>query len=152
MLPSILFFDFIQNIPVPDERERYMQVSSAMRKIGRMAVQVKAPLVLGIQANQRVDDYKVPLPTMRDSEWSAVIGQLLDVLIAVWKPIRTYLPHQEEFINVGGMDYPNTDDLMVIKLLKQRFEKGYGIWAQRFDQNQMILDDYKVERINLNDY
>ena len=152
MLPSILFFDFIQNIPVPDERDRYMQVSSAMRKVSRMALQVNAPLVLGIQANQRVDDYKVPLPSMRDSEWSAVIGQLLDVLIAVWKPIRTYLPHQEEFINVGGMDYPNTDDLLVIKLLKQRFEKGYGIWAQRFDQDGMTLDDYKVERINLNDY
>ena len=141
MTPSALFIDYIQDIPVPEEKERYAQVSSAMRKVKRLAIQAKCPIVLGIQANQRTDDYAHAIPTMRDAEWSSVIGQKLDTLVALWKPIRSFLPHDKETIQVGGAEYPNTENLLVVKLLKQRLEKGYGIWAVDFDPNTMELKD-----------
>jgi replicative DNA helicase len=144
MLPSILFLDFIQNIPVPSERDRYMQVSSAMRLVTRLAVQAKCPIVIGVQANQRTDDYKMPIPTMRDAEWSAVIGQLADAVLALWRPIKSFLPIHEPFIDIAGVDYPNTENLFVMKLLKQRFEKGHGIWAQHLDPNTLIMKDYEL--------
>lgn len=148
MLPSALFIDYIQDIPVPEERERYSQVSSAMRKVKRLAIQAGCPIILGIQANQRTDDYKHPIPTMRDAEWSSVIGQKLDTLLALWKPIRSFLPHDKEFIPVGGTEYPNTENLLVVKLLKQRFEKGYGIWALDFDPDAMILKDASTSSVS----
>lgn len=146
-LPSLLFFDYIQDIPVPSERDRYSQVSAAMRMVKRLAVQAKTPVILGVQANARVDDYKSPIPTLRDAEWSAVIGQKSDAVISLWRPIRTFLPQDEPFIEVGGKDYDNTEQLLVIKLLKQRFEKGYGIWAVRFDPDELTLNDYTVIEI-----
>jgi replicative DNA helicase len=152
MTPSVMFFDYIQDIPVPRERDRYMQVSAAMRAVKRLAVQVKCPLVLGIQANQRTDDYATPIPTLRDAEWSAVIGQKLDVVLALWKPIRTWLPNEKSYIEVGSHgEIPNTEDLLVVKLLKQRFEKGYGIWPLSFYPETMALKDYKTRTIDLND-
>jgi replicative DNA helicase len=148
LMPSLLFFDYIQDIPVPSERDRYMQVSSAMRLVKRLGIQAKCPVIIGIQANQRVDDKKNPIPGMRDGEWSAVIGQKLDTLLALWRPIRTYLPHEEPTINVGGSDYDNTDELLVFKLLKQRGEKGTGIWAVRFDPATLTLSDYVTYDLN----
>lgn len=142
MLPSVIFMDYIQDIPVPDERERYSQVSAAMRLVKRLALHAKCPILLGIQAGRTVDTYQSQIPTMKDAEWSAVIEQKLDVLIALWKPIRTFLPHERPTIEVGGIPYQNDDYLLVIKLLKQRFEKGYGIWGVYFDPNRMILRDY----------
>lgn len=137
--PNIIFFDYIQDIPVPTEKDRYMQVSSAMRLVKRLAIQIKCPIVLGIQAKQEVDDRKEPIPVLRDAEWSAVIGQKLDVSLSLWRPIRTFLPHQRQMINVGGREYVNNESLFVVKLLKQRFEKGYGIWAYDFDPAQMQI-------------
>lgn len=144
MTPTLLFFDFIQNIPVPDERDRQTKVTEAMRKAARLAKEVKAGLVLGIQSNRRADEYNVPIPTLRDMEWSSTIEQLLDTIVAVWRPIRTWLPNEKESIKVSGVNYPNTEDLLVVKLLKQRFESGSGSWAVRFNMKRLVVTDYKV--------
>ncbi len=141
MLPSLLFFDYIQDIPVPDERDRVAQVTSAMRKVKRLAIQAKCPVIVGIQANQKVDDYAIPIPTMRDSEWSSVIGQKVDALVSMWKPRRTHQPGEFPEIEVDGQYYTNEDNLMVMRLLKQRFFKGWGTYALDFDPNMMTMKD-----------
>jgi len=141
MLPSLLFFDYIQDIPVTDETNRIAQVTSAMRRVKRLAIQAKCPVIVGIQANQRVDDYAVPIPGLRDAEWSSVIGQKVDALVSMWKPIRTVRPDDDPYLNISGKSYANSENLLVVKLLKQRFEKGFGTWALDFDPNTMILVD-----------
>ena len=147
MRPSFLFFDYIQDIPVPDERDRYMQVSSAMRKVKRLATQVPCPIALGVQANQRTDDYAEPIPTMRDTEWASVIAQKADTIIALWRPIRTWLPIHKPSITIGGIERKNDDLLFVIKLLKQRFGKGYGIWSVQFDMDKLEISDYPPMKV-----
>lgn len=149
MLPSLLFVDYVQDIPVPDEKDRYNQVSQATRLCKRLAIQAKCPIILGVQANQRTDDSKYPIPSLRDTEWSAVIGQKADAILALWRPIRTFLPHDEPTIEVAGVAYPNNDDLLVVKLLKQRFEKGQGIWAVSFNPATLALTDYTLQTIHL---
>lgn len=143
--PSLIFLDYIQDVPVPSERDRHTQVSSAMRLARRLSIQAKCPLILGIQAGRKTGDQQVPIPTLRDAEWSNVIGQKLDTLVALWRPIRTFLPAKKPNIKLAnGVEYPNEDDLLVVKLLKQRGDKGYGIWGLRFDPNNMTLADYPV--------
>lgn len=141
MLPRLLFFDYIQDIPVPDEHNRLSQVTAAMRAVKRLAVQAKCPVIVGIQANQRVDDYAIPIPAIRDAEWSSVIGQKTDALISMWKPARTTQGEEMPTIDIAGSSYMNNDNLLVIRLLKQRFEKGLGTFALDFDPNTMILRD-----------
>lgn len=147
-LPSLLFFDYLQDIPVPDERDRYNQVSAAMRRVKRLSVQAKCPVIIGVQASARVDDYAQPIPTIRDAEWSNVIGQKTDVQISLWRPVRTHPPREHPVIEVGGVDYTNNDKLLVIKLLKQRFDKGHGVWGVRFDPATIELRDFKLTSVN----
>lgn len=151
MLPSVMFFDYLQDIPVPDEKDRHTQVTAAMRLISRLAVQAKCPALVGVQANARVDDYAVPIPTMKDTEWSAVIEQKCYTILALWRPIKSLPLHVDanKFVEVGGVTYPNSDELLVIKLLKQRFDKGYGIWGVKFDPNMMTLSDYELTSVDL---
>lgn len=148
MLPSVIFLDYIQDIPVPDERERHMQVASAMRQAKRLGIHAKCPVILGVQASREADSQPMygskvnPIPTMKDAQWSSVIEQKLDCLFAMWRPIRTWLPEESKTIKVGGIEYENNSNLCVIKLLKQRFEKGEGIWGIHFDPARLELRDY----------
>lgn len=148
MLPSVIALDYIQDVPVPDERERTMQVASATRQAKRLGLHAKCPIIMGVQAS-RESDYQPqfggkvnPIPTMKDAQHSSVIEQKLDCLFAVWRPIRTWLPQEEPTIKVGGIEYENNSNLCVIKLLKQRFEKGEGIWGVHFDPARLELKDY----------
>lgn len=151
LLPSLLFLDYVQDIPVPDERERYAQVSAATRLSKRLAIKAACPVLLGVQANRRVDDHKQsnPIPSERDTEWSAVIEHKADALAALWRPIKTFGLHEKPTINIAGTEYQNGDNLLVIKLLKQRFEKGTGIWAVNFNPATLALHDYTVREVHL---
>jgi replicative DNA helicase len=131
--PSALFLDYIQRIPVPNERERYMQVTAATHMVRKLSVEAKTPIFLGVQANQRIDDRSSPIPSMRDAEWSAAITQDADTVVGLWRPIRTHDQTEHAHIKVGDEYYDNTERLMVIKLLKQRWERGTGIFAADMD-------------------
>jgi replicative DNA helicase len=142
MQPRLLMFDYIQDIPVPDERDRYSQVSQAVRQVSRLAVQIQCPILLGIQANQRTDDRADPMPGMRDTEWSAVIHQKVDGMMAIMRPRRYWTPDDMPVVMVGGKEYPNCDELTAVRLLKQRGDKGYGTWAIHFDVTTMTISDW----------
>lgn len=149
MRPSVMFLDFIQNIPVRDERERSLQVAKAMRMVKRLAVQVKCPVILGVQANQRVDEYQNPIPTMRDAEWSAAISQLTDVYISIWRPITTWPIDEKPTVEIKGVNYNNSPELMVVRLWKQRLELGSGTFVIHLDPATLRVADYEVREIHL---
>lgn len=139
--PSALFLDYIQRIPVPNERERYMQVTAATHMVRKLSVEAKTPIFLGVQANQRIDDRGSPIPTMRDAEWSAAITQDADTVVGLWRPIRTHDITEHEYIKVGDSYYRNSVELMVIKLLKQRWESGTGVFAANMDMSTLGISD-----------
>jgi replicative DNA helicase len=139
--PSALFLDYIQRIPVPNEKERYMQVTSATHLVRTLSVEAKTPIFLGVQANQRVDDKGTPYPSMRDAEWSAAITQDADTVVSLWRPIRTHSKHDHEYIKIDGKYYKNSDQLMIIKLLKQRWESGTGTFAANMDMSTLTISN-----------
>ena len=139
--PSALFLDYIQRIPVPNEKERYMQVTSATHMVRKLSVEAKTPIFLGVQANQRIDDRGSPIPSMRDAECSAAITQDADTVVGLWRPIRSHAKDEHPFIKVGDNYYHNNDKLMVLKLLKQRWESGTGIFAANMDMATLAISD-----------
>ena len=139
--PSALFLDYIQRIPVPNERERYMQVTSATHLVRTLSVEAKTPIILGVQANQRVDDKGSPYPSMRDAEWSAAITQDADTVVSLWRPVRTHNKAENEYIKIDGRYYRNDDKLMVMKLLKQRWESGTGTFVADMDMSTLQISD-----------
>jgi hypothetical protein len=103
---------------------------------------VGCPGIAGVQASRDVDDYANPIPTMADAQWSSAIEQTADKQIAVWRPIKTHDPAKHPTIELGGIDYLNDEHLLVIRLLKQRFERGYGTFAVRFEPQTLQVEDY----------
>ncbi len=104
------------------------------------------PIIIGVQARREVDHYKHQIPTLSDAQWSSSIEQIADKQIAIWRPIKTHDPSDEPFIEVGGNSFTNDESLFVIKLLKQRFERGYGVWAVRFEPQTLKLHDYETRK------
>jgi hypothetical protein len=78
---------------------------------------------------------------MRDAEWSAAITQDADTVVGLWRPIRTHDITEHEYIKVGDSYYRNSVELMVIKLLKQRWESGTGVFAANMDMSTLGISD-----------
>ena len=86
---------------------------------------------------------------MSDAQWSSAIEQTADKQISLWRPSKTHNVEEHPSVEVGGINYKNDEDLLVIKLLKQRFERGYGVWAVRFQPQALTVHDYETRDIVL---
>lgn len=144
MTPRAIFCDYIQKIPIKKSADRSEKVARAVAMIRRLTVTLGTPAFVGCQARQVVDDRDRPIPTMRDAEWSATILQDADAAISIWRPSRTFGVDERPTIEVpykSGQYYANNDRLLVVKLLKQRWESGSGEWALSMDMSTLKIDD-----------
>lgn len=148
--PVLMCLDYIQIMPIAGRgMDRQTQVNEAVNEAKQLAVRMGLPIIIGVQARREVDTYKNPIPTLSDAQWSSSIEQIADKQIALWRPIKTRDPVDEPMIEIGGIQYQNDENLFVIKLLKQRFEQGYGVWAVRFEPQTLRLHDYVLEELHL---
>jgi replicative DNA helicase len=142
---TMAVFDYIQIIPIKGKSSRMEQVGEAALQVKRTAMQIGAPVFVGVQASRDVDSYgKAQIPTMKDAQWASTIEQAADKVFAIWRPIRSLLPSEEPYISIGGKQYENNESLFVIRLLKQRLERGFGVWAVHFDPGTLALHDYQT--------
>ncbi len=147
--PMLIVLDYIQKIPVKAGMRRIDAVTEATFQATELASRVGCPLLIGVQANRDVDDKNMPVPSLASAQWASAIEQEADKQIGLWRPRKTHNDIDHPTISVGGRDYVNDDNLFVIKLLKQRFEQGYGVWAVRFEPQTLRLHDYVVEELHL---
>jgi hypothetical protein len=52
-----------------------------------------------------------------------------------------------EYIEINGHEYLVDEGLLVIKLLKQRFDSGSGIWPIHFEPQTLTIKDYSTKAI-----
>jgi replicative DNA helicase len=142
--PSLVCLDYLQIVRTNQGGERQTQVSEATFAAKELAMKIGAPIIAGVQARRNVDEKRNPLPEMSDAQWSSAIEQTADKQISVWRPSKTHLPEDEPFIDIAGTSYKNDEQLMVIKLLKQRFERGFGVWGVRFTPQTLEMHDYEL--------
>ena len=145
--PTLVCLDYLQIVKTDKGGDRLVQVTEATYAAKELAMKVGAPIIAGVQAGRKVDDYKKPVPTMSDAQWSSAIEQTADKQISLWRPSKTHSKEDYPTVEVGGVDYYNDEDLLVIKLLKQRFERGFGVWAVRFQPHTLQIWDYETHDI-----
>lgn len=138
--PTLVCLDYIQIAPAGGH-ERRDQVSEATYEAKRLAMQIGAPIIAGVQATRQVDSYAAAVPTMADAQWSSAIEQTADKQISLWRPIKKVA--EGEQLDLEGTSFTVTEDLLVIKLLKQRFERGYGVWGVHFRPETLEMHDYE---------
>jgi replicative DNA helicase len=145
--PVLMCLDYVQIMPTPVNENKTMQVDEAIRQAKELAIRMGLPIIIGVQARRAVDTYKNQIPIMSDAQWSSSIEQVADKQIALWRPIKSSDPIDQPTINVGGVDYANDEDLFVIRLLKQRFDIGFGAWAVRFKPHTLQVYDYDTVQL-----
>lgn len=145
--PILICLDYLQIIPVHKARERMEQVTEATIQAKHLAMEVGVPIIAGVQATRRTDERFNQLPTMSDAQWSSTIEQTADKQISLMRPIKSMEPG--DTVDVGGTDYIVDENLLLIKLLKQRFDVGYGVWAFDFRPQTLILNDIPTNKHRL---
>lgn len=144
--PVLLCMDYVQLMPTHKNRKKQEQVEEAINDAKQLGMRTGLPIVIGVQARRDVDAYKNPIPTMADAQWASAIEQVADIQLGLWRPIRTHDPAEDPLIKVGGHTFENHEDLFVIRLLKQRFDAGYGTFAVRFRPQTLEVWDYDVKQ------
>lgn len=143
--PVLICLDYIQKIPVAKGYKRFEQVTEAVFATKDLLMDIGAPGIAGVQARREVDTYRDQIPSMSDAQHSSAIEQEADKQIGIWRPIKTHDPARTPFIEVAGKEYANTESLFVIRLLKQRFEQGYGTFAINFKPQTLEVYDYEYK-------
>jgi len=125
--PSVIIIDYVQEILVdlPNESKRTAQVIQAVRDVIDLARRLKAPIEMGVQANQLSLELNPPIPTARHVEYSFFTHQKATNGLALWRPWVTEkdkpkMKMMDPTINVGGAEVPFSPNLMVAKPLKHR--------------------------------
>jgi len=143
---TLMCFDYLQLIPVDSARDRIQQVTEAPIRIKELTLNVACPAILAVQARREVDSYRMPIPTMADPQWASSIEQTCDAVYGLLKPVNVWGLRGEP-ITVGTTQYPISKELLVIKLLKQRFEfPDVFSWALGFDIDHLRLWAMSVEK------
>ena len=145
--PTLILFDYMQLIPIREAGERVQQVTEAPVRVKELATRIGAAAVVGAQARQEVDDRNIKIPGLRDAQWASSIGQTADKLFSLWRPSLT-----EELGTMirleGGHDYEVTDNLLIVRMLKQRFAPGRYTWAMYFDPAYLELAELETRGIH----
>lgn len=139
--PTLILLDYLQIIPVGGKRmERVEQVTEAVINSKHLAKDIGVPIIAGVQASRSADRHKSSPPTMDEAQWSSAIEQTADKQISLLRMSKAM--DMGEMVDIGGHEYEVTDNLLAIKLLKQRFDSGSGLWAVNFEPQTLTMADY----------
>jgi replicative DNA helicase len=144
--PTMMLFDYLQLIPTRVAKDRVQQVTEMPILLKELAMRVGAPAVAAVQASREVDSRKPPIPEMNDAQWASSIEQTADKIFSCFRPIRVM--DENSFIEMGDQRYTVTQNLMVIKMLKQRGDVGTHTWAMYFDPSVMHLAELETRYEN----
>ena len=120
--PTLICLDYLQRME-PDIRDtRRLQVFDSMNKAKDMALALGCPVLLGCQAKREIIDRDWKLPRMSDGEETSNIEHTADKVLSFWNPKMT-----ETTETLGSTDIANTNNLLIVGLMKQRYGKA-GLW------------------------
>jgi len=147
--PSLVLLDYVQIIPVYHANERTAQVTEAVIRAKELAQRVGVPIVAGVQARREVDTYKLPIPEKADAQWASGIEQTVDKLFGLWRPCISP-GFENKLIDVEGCPAPVevNQRLMILRMLKQRFEDGRFTWALHFAPQYLKLCELELRNYN----
>lgn len=139
--PALMLFDYLQLIPVPHARDRIQQVTEIPILIKELALRVGVPAVVGVQARREVDDREEKLPELRDAQWASSIEQTSDKVFSLWRPILTETDGAAQYVELGERRIRVTENLLLMRMLKQRGDAGRYTWPLYFAPQFVKLAD-----------
>jgi len=150
--PAAIFFDYLQAFPFDPETktaelkdQRRLQVREDIYRLRQAAAYYQCPVVVGVQAKQQLNRQSrgnMDIPGMYDGEESSAIAQRCDRIITLYMPAKNY--SCGEYITFAGEDIEITENMLFIKVAKQRGGLPSGqTWLCRVDfaKNEIAPDN-----------
>jgi replicative DNA helicase len=133
---DIVFVDYLQRIPFNHAESKTIGVSDNVDSLKTMALRLKCPGVMGVQARREVDELKPPIPSMDDGQWTSNIEQTCDRVMSLVRP-KNYRNEGELF----GSTTVRGHTQMLASILKQKLgPANYAKWVF-FDPIYNKLDE-----------
>jgi len=142
--PTMMLFDYLQLIPTRVAKERVQQVTEMPILLKELAMRVGAPAVAAVQASREVDSRNPPIPELNDAQWASSIEQTSDKCFSLWRPIKTLDENSD--VEVAGTTYDVTETLLIIRLLKQRGDRGRHTWGMYFNPSLLKLAEMEMDQ------
>lgn len=156
--PRLVVLDYLQLLQ-PDrdrlhnERTKVAEVMAAVEGAKTIARATGAAVVMAVQAGRESDNRRPPMPNLGDMQWASAIEQACDTVLGVLRPIRhaayEYDPATGERPDFAfkGRNYPVTEDLTVLSVVKQRHGEGHGTFIASLDPATLTMGDHQWNRI-----
>ena len=142
--PTLMVFDYMQLVPVPGLSDRVQRVTEVPILIKELALRIGCPAIVGVQARREVDDRAVKIPEMRDAQWASSIEQTSDKVFGLWRPRMT--ENEGDIVDIEIGKYVVNDRLLVIRMLKQRGDRGRFTWGMYFEPEYLRLAEMELYR------
>jgi len=145
--PSLMMFDHLQEIPIPNSRNRVEEITEVVKGINDLGMRIGCPVYLGSQAKESVDERDNKMPTMSDSQWTSKAFQGADQFYGLLRPVQ-YLQESQ----IGKEVYPFSDgrnfiinsELLILRMCKQRGDLGVYTWPLYFDPATLKMGELQA--------
>lgn len=151
--PRLVILDYLQLLQ-PDRDRRHTaqskteEVMIAVEGAKGIASATNSAVVMAVQASRESDGRRPPMPQLADMQWASSIEQACDSVLGVLRPIRHSLYEIEpdsgerpDFAH-NGRNYPVTDDLYAVGIVKGRHDGGAGVFVATMDPRTCRMEDH----------
>lgn len=138
-----LYLDYIQIVPTENGTERVQQVTEGIIRAKELARALRCPITLCAQASREVDKQQEQIPTLGSSGWSAAMEHVSSKMLGLWRPILTH--KAGKVVSVENRKYTITQQLLIMKMLKQRYGPAGRVFALELTPNFAHLAKLEID-------
>lgn len=117
--PQLIIGDYLQRVP-GNHQKREIHIMQTVDWFKDLGFWSGAPVLMGSQAKQIIEDRKYPQPRLYDSEWSANAAQSADMFLGSWMPKTTFRAGETIDSYAGYHNIEVTPTLMMLGVNKQK--------------------------------
>jgi replicative DNA helicase len=139
--PSLLLVDYLQRVPGRNNDDKMNAVMRVSNLLSDFASDYNVPTIVGSQVTRDTDKQTDKTPTLGSSRWSAEFEDMVDKLLALWRPETTEKPNMA--IDVAGKPYTTDEKLMKVTKWKDREGMANQSFAFPFDMTTLKAGDYE---------
>jgi len=134
--PKLIILDYLQRMrsDPQDGDTRREQMMESVNLSKDTAVSYGCPVILGVQTGRESEKR---IPSLQDGQETSNIEQSSDVSYGCWYPIKSA---QDKNAKINGI-YPVTQNLFVLRLLKQKLGPAPETWMLHVDPERRTFDN-----------
>lgn len=142
---SLVVIDYIQKFHVTATEKRSDQVTEAIFAARELCLDLQCKMIVCVQAARESEAGENKIPRALHCQHASAIEQEADSIVGLWRPVKTETA-KEIIVPLDGTKYtlPVTNELMLMRLDKQRMAEAGNSYAVHLDPNLVRLAEMEL--------